>query len=51
MLNPLDSQDPLILSEDRRFLFAVNAGSNEVVSMGINGTGACAGWMRYPAAA
>ncbi|MEM9071171.1 MAG: hypothetical protein AAGE52_21855 [Myxococcota bacterium] len=30
--NPLASQDPLILSEDQRFLFAVNAGSETVTS-------------------
>jgi 6-phosphogluconolactonase (cycloisomerase 2 family) len=30
--DPLESQDALILSDDERFLFVVNAGSNEVTS-------------------
>ncbi len=35
--NPLASQDPLIVSEDGNFLFAVNAGSDSVTSMSIDG--------------
>ncbi len=34
--NPLASQDPLIVSKDRRFLFAVNAGSESISSFRIN---------------
>ncbi len=33
--NPLASQDPLILSKDQRFLFAVNAGSESISSFRI----------------
>jgi 6-phosphogluconolactonase len=37
--DPLESQDALILSDDERFLFAVDAGSNEVTSFRLgNGT-------------
>lgn len=35
--DPLNSQGSLILSEDQRFLFAVDAGSNEVSSLAIDG--------------
>ena len=34
--NPLASQDPLIVSKDNRFLFAVNAGSESISSFVIN---------------
>lgn len=34
--NPLASQDPLIVSKDRRFVFAVNAGSESISSFAIN---------------
>ncbi len=34
--NPLASQDPLIVSKDRQFVFAVNAGSESVSSFRIN---------------
>ena len=34
--NPLASQDPLIVSKDRRFVFAVNAGSESISSFLIN---------------
>lgn len=34
--NPLASQDPLILSKDGRFLFAVNAGSESISSFTVN---------------
>lgn len=34
--NPLASQDPLIVSEDGRFLFAVNTGSESISSFVIN---------------
>ncbi len=34
--NPLASQDPLIVSKDRRFLFAVNPGSESISSFRIN---------------
>lgn len=34
--NPLASQDPLIISKDGRFLFAVNAGSESISSFTIN---------------
>ncbi len=34
--NPLASQDPLIVSKDRRFVFAVNAGSESISSFRIN---------------
>jgi len=34
--NPLASQDPLIVSKDRRFVFAVNAGSESISSFTIN---------------
>ena len=34
--NPLASQDPLIVSQDNRFLFAVNAGSESISSFVIN---------------
>ena len=34
--NPLASQDPLIVSKDQRFLFAVNAGSESISSFIIN---------------
>ncbi|HEU4455684.1 MAG TPA: beta-propeller fold lactonase family protein, partial [Longimicrobium sp.] len=37
--DPLESQDALILSDDDRFLFAVNAGSNEVTSFRVRGNG------------
>jgi 6-phosphogluconolactonase len=36
-LDPLTSQGSLILSDDHRFLFAVNAGSNEVSVLAIEG--------------
>ncbi len=35
--NPLASQDPLIVSKDNRFVFAVNAGSESISSFSING--------------
>jgi 6-phosphogluconolactonase len=35
--DPLNAQGSLVLSEDRRFLFAVDAGSNEVSSLAIQG--------------
>jgi len=35
--DPLESQDALILSDDERFLFAVDAGSNEVTSFRLGG--------------
>ena len=34
--NPLASQDPLIVSKDQRFVFAVNAGSESISSFEIN---------------
>jgi len=34
--NPLASQDPLIVSKDQRFVFAVNAGSESISSFVIN---------------
>ena len=34
--NPLASQDPLIVSKDQRFLFAVNTGSESISSFQIN---------------
>lgn len=34
--NPLASQDPLIVSKDRRFVFAVNPGSESISSFRIN---------------
>ena len=34
--NPLASQDPLIVSRDQRFVFAVNAGSESISSFRIN---------------
>lgn len=34
--NPLASQDPLIVSKDQRFVFAVNAGSESISSFSIN---------------
>jgi len=34
--NPLASQDPLIVSKDRQFVFAVNAGSESISSFQIN---------------
>ncbi len=34
--NPLASQDPLIVSKDRRFVFAVNPGSESISSFSIN---------------
>jgi len=34
--NPLASQDPLIVSKDRRFVFAVNAGSESISSFTVN---------------
>lgn len=34
--NPLASQDPLIVSKDHRFVFAVNAGSESISSFSIN---------------
>ena len=34
--NPLASQDPLIVSKDQRFVFAVNAGSESISSFRIN---------------
>lgn len=34
--NPLASQDPLIVSKDQRFVFAVNAGSESISSFTIN---------------
>ena len=34
--NPLASQDPLIVSKDNRFVFAVNAGSESISSFVIN---------------
>lgn len=38
--DPLESQDALILSDDNRFLFAVNAGSNQVSSFRVAEDGA-----------
>lgn len=38
--DPLESQDALILSDDHRFLFAVNAGSNQVTSFRVADDGA-----------
>ncbi|HEY0036241.1 MAG TPA: beta-propeller fold lactonase family protein, partial [Longimicrobium sp.] len=38
--DPLESQDAVILSDDRRFLFVVNAGSNEVSSFRVDDDGA-----------
>lgn len=38
--DPLTSQDAVILSDDNRFLFAVNAGSNEVSSFRVGSSGA-----------
>jgi 6-phosphogluconolactonase (cycloisomerase 2 family) len=37
--DPLESQDALILSDDNRFLFAVNAGSSEVSSFRVTSGG------------
>lgn len=37
--DPLESQDAVILSEDRRFLFVVDAGSSEVTSFRVRGNG------------
>jgi 6-phosphogluconolactonase len=37
--DPLTSQDALILSNDERFLFAVNAGSNEISSFRVDDDG------------
>jgi 6-phosphogluconolactonase len=37
--DPLESQDAVILSDDHRFLFAVNAGSNEVTSFRVRSNG------------
>jgi len=37
--DPLESQDAVILSDDNRFLFVVNAGSNEVTSFRVSGSG------------
>lgn len=37
--DPLESQDALILSDDNRMLFAVSAGSNEVTSFRVSGSG------------
>ncbi len=34
--NPLASQDPLIVSKDQRYVFAVNAGSESISSFSIN---------------
>jgi hypothetical protein len=39
-VDPLMSQGSIILSEDRRFLFVVNAGSNSITSFGITNSGA-----------
>lgn len=38
--DPLTSQDAVILSDDNRFLFAVNAGSGDVTSFRVAGSGA-----------
>lgn len=38
--DPLTSQDAVILSDDHRFLFVVNAGSNEVTSFRVGTNGA-----------
>ena len=38
--DPLESQDAVILSDDNRMLFVVNAGSNEVTSFRVSGSGA-----------
>jgi 6-phosphogluconolactonase len=40
--DPLESQDAVILSDDNRFLFVVNAGSNEVSSFRVRGNGSLA---------
>src|SRR5262245_13972280 len=37
--DPLESQDALILSADNKFLFAVNAGSNDVTSFRVSTDG------------
>ncbi|MBV9772563.1 MAG: beta-propeller fold lactonase family protein [Gemmatimonadetes bacterium] len=37
--DPLESQDALILSDDNRMLFAVDAGSNDVTSFRVSGSG------------
>lgn len=38
--DPLESQDAVILSDDHSMLFVVNAGSNEVTSFRVSGSGA-----------
>lgn len=38
--DPLTSQDAVILSDDNRFLFVVNAGSNEITSFRVGANGA-----------
>lgn len=42
---PLGAQDPIVLSDDNRYLFAVNAGSNEISTMRVldNGTASLVG--------
>lgn len=37
--DPLESQDAVILTDDNRLLFVVNAGSNQVTSFRVSGTG------------
>ena len=37
--DPLESQDAVILSDDNRLLFVTNAGSNEVTSFRVSGSG------------
>lgn len=37
--DPLESQDAVILSDDNRFLFVVNAGTNDVTSFQVDGDG------------
>jgi 6-phosphogluconolactonase len=36
-INPLESQDALILSDDGRYLYAISAGSNEITAFRVNG--------------
>lgn len=38
-VDPLESQDPLILSDDNQFLFAVNAGSDTIASFRVQADG------------
>jgi 6-phosphogluconolactonase (cycloisomerase 2 family) len=36
-INPLESQDALILSDDARYLYAISTGSNEITAFRVNG--------------